>query len=126
MASDRIRELDPLTHQHRPSAVHDHDALLIRRLHFHEAHRRPGHSLANRFRIGRVVLLTLDIRLDVTRWHQSDIVAQPPQFSRPMMRRRTSLYSNQAGGELFKKWHHPRPRQPTPENNVPGPVNTVH
>ena len=30
VASNHIRELDPLTHQHRPRAVKHHDALLFR------------------------------------------------------------------------------------------------
>jgi hypothetical protein len=56
---NRIGKLDPLAHQHQPDPVQHHDALLLRALHVDKAHRRSSDRLADRLRIGRIVL---DIR----------------------------------------------------------------
>src|SRR5215207_9325144 len=49
----------------RPHAVEHQHALLIGALDWHEAHARPRHRLADRFRIRGVVLPAPDIRLHV-------------------------------------------------------------
>src|SRR6516164_9542503 len=51
--------------------------------------------LADRFRIGGIVLVALDVRLHVLRRHQSHLVAKRAQLPRPVVRRRARLQANQ-------------------------------
>ena len=51
----------PAQHQHR---------LLFGVLYRHEPHRRPRYRLTDRFRIGGIVLVALDVGLHVGRRHQ--------------------------------------------------------
>jgi hypothetical protein len=57
--------------------------LLFGALDRHEAHRRSPHSLANRFRIGGVVLLALHVRL--YKRHQSNIMPVCGELSSPVV-----------------------------------------
>jgi hypothetical protein len=59
--------------------------LLFGALDRHEAHRRSPHSLANRFRIGGVVLLALHVRLYKLRRHQSNIMPVCGELSSPVV-----------------------------------------
>src|SRR5262249_17513003 len=68
---------------------------LVSRLDRHKAHRRALNRLANRFRIGGIVLVALDVRLHVLRRHQSNLVAKRAQLPRPVVRRRARLQANQ-------------------------------
>src|SRR5262249_15648710 len=52
-------------------------------------HRRAPNRLANRFRIGGIVLIALDVRLHVLRRHQPHLVPKRAQLASPVMRRRT-------------------------------------
>src|SRR5215468_2401959 len=48
-------------------------------------------------RIGGIVLVALDVRLHVSRWHQSHLVAKRAQLPPPVVRRRARLQANQTG-----------------------------
>jgi len=61
-------------------------ALLLDRLRRDEPHVGPGDRFANRLRIGRIILLSLDIGLDVGRWHQTNGVAKRLKLARPVVR----------------------------------------
>src|SRR5262249_26368161 len=50
-------------------AMIGHSSLLVSRLDRHKAHRRALNRLADRFRIGGIVLVALDVRLHVLRRH---------------------------------------------------------
>src|ERR1700747_810434 len=63
--------------------------LLVSRLDRHKSHRRAPNSLANRFRIGGIVLVALEVRLHVLRRHKPPLMAQRTKLARPVMRRRT-------------------------------------
>jgi hypothetical protein len=63
--------------------------LLLRRLDRHKSHRRALNSLANRCRIGGIVLIALDVRLHVLRRHQPHLVPKRTQLARPVVGRRT-------------------------------------
>ena len=64
---------------------------------------RPSNRLTDRGRVSGVVLVALDVSLDVLRWHQSDLVAEPRQFACPMVRRGTGFYADKARRQTFKK-----------------------
>src|SRR5262249_16248940 len=74
-----------------------HSSLLVSRLDRYKAHRRAPNRLADRFRIGGVVLVALDVCLHVLRRHQSHLVAKRAQLARPVVRRRARLQANQTG-----------------------------
>ena len=61
----RLRELGWI--EGRNITVQQHGSLLVSRLDRHKAHRRAPNSLADRFRIGGIVLVALDVRLHVLR-----------------------------------------------------------
>ena len=56
----------------------------------------PARRLADRRRVGRVILVAPDIGLHVRRRDQSDLVREPDLHLRPMMRRRTGLHRHEA------------------------------
>jgi hypothetical protein len=70
MRAHRIDQLCALTDQQIPRAVQHQRSLLLDRLHRHKAHTRPGHRLADRRRIGCIILRTLDVGFDVACGHQ--------------------------------------------------------
>src|SRR5277367_3472998 len=69
--ADRIDDGSLLTDEEMPGAMKRQTALLFGRLGWHEPHVWPGHRLANRFRVGGIVLLPLHIGLHVGRRHQA-------------------------------------------------------
>lgn len=65
-------------------------------LHRHEAHRGARYRFANRLRVGLVRLVPLHVSLHIAGLHQLDVVAEPPQFARPVMRAGTGFHTDQA------------------------------
>src|SRR5215469_14012657 len=59
-----------LTHQQLSGPVQHQGSLLLLRLDRNKPHRWSRHCLADRRRIVRVVLATLEIGLHIARWHQ--------------------------------------------------------
>ena len=86
MTADGVGELDTLPHEHQTDPMKPHDALLLRALDLDEAHRRSGHRLADRLGVRRVVLLPLDVRLHIGRWHQANVVTELAKLSSPIVR----------------------------------------
>src|SRR5262245_53644193 len=97
MPAQSVHQTRTLAHQPLPATVQQHGSLLVSRLDRHKAHRRALNRLANRFRIGGIVLVALDVRLHVLRRHQSHLVAKRAQLPRPVVRRRARLQANQTG-----------------------------
>jgi hypothetical protein len=55
----RVRQLDPLTHQHQPDTVKGQHTLLLAALDLDKAHTQSGDRLTDRLGIRRIVLLPL-------------------------------------------------------------------
>jgi hypothetical protein len=91
-----IDQLGPLPHQKVTRAMEHQPALLLGRFDLHKTHGRPPHRLADRLGVGGIVLVTLDVRLHVLRWHQLHLMAKLRQFARPIMRRRAGLHADKA------------------------------
>ena len=70
--------------------------LLLGRLGRDEPHVSPGDGLADRLRIGGIVLMVLHIGLNVSWRHQPNLVTKRLQLARPVVRRGASLDANQA------------------------------
>src|SRR5262245_42584300 len=97
MPAQSVHQTRTLAHQPLPATVQQHGSLLVSRLDRHKAHRRAPNRLADRFGIGGIVLVALDVRLHVLRRHQSYLVAKRAQLPRPVVRRRARLQANQTG-----------------------------
>src|SRR5665811_314138 len=63
IAADGVGQLRAIADQPVTYADQYQGRLLLSRLHRHEAHRRPARRLAKRFRVRRIVLAALDVRL---------------------------------------------------------------
>jgi hypothetical protein len=73
-------------------------ALLLGQLRPHKSHRRPANRLADRLGVCRIVFVALDVSLHVLRRHQTNLVTEPRQLTRPIMRRGAGLHARQGGG----------------------------
>jgi hypothetical protein len=67
IAADAVGQLRAIADQPIPDADQHQGGLLLSCLHRYEAHCRPAHRLAQRFRVRRIVLAALDVRLDQLR-----------------------------------------------------------
>lgn len=126
MRADGVAELGALARQHQPDAVEHQDALLLDRLRFDEAHRRPPDRLADRFGVGGVIFLTLDVRFDVSGRHQPHVVAERQQFARPVVRSSARLDADQAARQFGEERQQPAARQPLAQNHLSFGVDAVH
>lgn len=125
-STDRVRDLDALTDQDRPGPMQHHDALLLGRLHRYEPHGRPSDRLADRLRVGHVVLLALHVGLHIARRHQAHIVTELDQFARPVMRGSAGLDPHQTRSELAEELQQARSRQLLSNDNAAFSIDAVH
>src|SRR6266478_5634606 len=93
---------------------------------FKPSHRRALNSLANRFRIGGIVLIALDVRLHVLRRHQSHLVAKRAQLPRPVVRRRARLQANQTGRQSTEERQNLRTPKLLAQNRRSLCIDPVH
>ena len=103
MRPDRVDGGSLLSDQKMARAMKHQAALLLDRLDRHEAHVGPRDRFANRLRVSRIILLSLDIRLHVGRRYQAHGVPNRLKLARPVMRRCASLDANKARRELREK-----------------------
>ena len=85
MCPDGIDDRILLAHEQMARAMKHQAALLVCCLGLDEPHVWPNNSFADRFRIGSIVLLPLEIGFHVSRRHQAHCVAECLQLPRPMM-----------------------------------------
>ena len=114
-----------LTHQQLSGPLQHQGGLLLLGLDRNEPHRWPRHCLADRRRIVRVVLATLEIGLHVARRHQLHRVAKGLQLATPVMGRGTGLDADQARLQAGKEPQQLRPTDALANNHRPGPVDAV-
>src|SRR5215213_7504506 len=95
--AERVDGLGALANQQVSRAKHDGCGLLVRTLEGNKAHTGPLSGLADRLRIGHVVLLPLDKRLHVSRRDQLHRVAELGDLAAPIMRAPTGLHGHRAG-----------------------------
>ncbi len=117
MPAQRIDQHRALTDQKIAGPVQHQRRLLLGCLDRHKPHRGPHHRLADRFRVGCIVLLPLHIRLHILRRHQPYLVTECAQLTRPMMRRRAGLHAHYRRLYPRKKRHHVATAQPTPNHD---------
>src|SRR6476659_2439175 len=126
MPAQSVHQTRTLAHQPLPATVQQHSSLLVSRLDRHKAHRRPHNRLADCFRIGGIVLVALDVRLDVLRRHQSHLVAERAQLPPPVVRRRARLQANQTGRQSTEESQNLRTPKLLAQNRCSLSIDPVH
>ena len=126
MGAHGIDQLRALADQQVTRPVQHQRSLLLGALDRHEAHRRPRHRLADRGRIGSVVLAALDVGLHIARRHQPHIVAELPELARPLVRRGARLHANQARRQLAEKLEHLAASELLLEHRLLGSIDAMH
>src|SRR5262249_42691005 len=89
MCPQRIHQHRALAHQLLATTMQQLTCLLLSRLNRHKPHGRSPNGFTNRFGVGGVVLVALDVRLHVLRRHQPHLVPKRAELASPVMRRRT-------------------------------------
>src|SRR5262249_26579078 len=126
MPAQSVHQTRTLAHQPLPATVQKHGSLLVSRLDRHKAHRRAPNRLADRFRIGGIVLVALDVRLHVLRRHQSHLVPKRAQLARPVVRRRACLQANQTWRQSTEERQNLRTPKLLAQNRRSLCINPVH
>jgi len=91
--------------------MHRQDRLLLDALHWHKAHVRSAHRLADRFGIGDIVLVCLHVRLHKLRCHQPHRMTTAMQRPGPVMRTGAGLHANHTRRQISKKYRYLRAPQ---------------
>ena len=100
-------------------------ALLLLGFNWHNAPGWPSDGLANRFSIGGIVLLPLNIGLYVSGRNKSDIVAKTNQLACPEMGCSARFNTDQAGRKLCEKRDNLASSQPPSEQYLSIQCNAV-
>ena len=103
MTAERVNQLRALPDQKIPRPEQHGARLLSLGLNRDKAHRRSTGSLSDRFRVSRIVLLTLDERFDVSRWDQSNLMPELTDGPPPVVRAPTGFQGDNAARLLGKE-----------------------
>jgi hypothetical protein len=125
MAPQRIDQCDALANQELARPMQHQDGLLGLALHRNKPHRRPRHSLADRRRIGRIVLLPAHIGLHIGRRYQPHLMAKLDQAPPPIMRRRAGLHADQARRKLRQKRQQAAPLHGPLQHHLARSIDTM-
>src|SRR5580704_10850971 len=126
MGADGIDHRSLLADAQVPGTVQRKATLLLACLGRHEPHVRPGHRLADRLSVNRIVLMALHIGLHVGRRHQANSVTERLEFARPMVRRGAGLDTNQARRQLLEEGQHIPPLKLTTEDDIALRIDAVN
>ena len=126
MGPDRIDHRGLLTDEQMARTVEHQAALLLGSLGWHKPHVGPGDRLANGLCVSRVILLPLHVGLHVGRRHQPHRVTQCLELARPVVRRGTGLYANQARWQLLEERQDVAPLQLAANDNLASGINAVN
>ena len=118
MAAKRVGQLRALPDQHFPGAEQHGARLLIGRFDSDRPHRRPLRRLNDRFRVGRVVLLTLDERLHIDRRNEPHLMPLGDEEPAPIVGCRASFHRHNASRQLRHHLNEIRARQLATEDNT--------
>ena len=98
-----VDQLRPLADQEIPRPVQHQRALLLDALDRHKTHRWPRDGLADRRRIGRVVLAALHVGFDIGRRHEPRVMPELLELARPLVRRCARFHANEARRQIGKE-----------------------
>src|SRR5476649_238728 len=115
-----------LLDQHLAHTVDAGGGLLRLGLRRDEAHRRAADRLADRRRVGGVVLVAPDIGFDIARRDQTDRVAEPGEFACPVVRAGAGFHADQARRQLAEPVEHLAATQRAPQHHLFLSIDAVH
>src|SRR6201987_4839998 len=121
-----VDALGALTHQEVPGSKHDAVRLLLFGLDRNEAHARPLGCFTDGLRIGGLVLLSLDERLDVGRRDQAHVMTQLSDLTRPVVRTGTGFYRDDAPGLRCEETEQLRASDALAKQHMPGSIRSMH
>jgi hypothetical protein len=121
-----VDQLRALAHEQVAGTVQHQRRLLRFALHRHEPHGGPRYRLADRRRVGGIVLAALDVGLDVLRRHQPHVMTKRRQLARPEMGRGAGLHADQAGRQTGKEGDHLAAAETSPEDDVAYRIDAMH
>jgi len=101
-------------------------ALLFGRFDLHKTHSRTSHSLADRLGVGGIILVALDVGLHILRRHQTNLVAELRELTRPVMGRSAGLQADKARRQRFEECQHLATPKLLPNDDLLGPVDPVN
>src|SRR5271166_4265266 len=125
IATDRVAQLRAIADQPVSYADQHQGRLLLSRLHRHEAHCRPAHRLAKRFRVRRIVLAALEVRLDQLRRDQLHRMPERLQQSRTMVAGTAGFDRDHRRRKLLEECEHLFASQLLAQNRLLGGVHSV-
>ena len=103
VGTKRVDQLCPLADQEIPRPVQHQRTLLLDALDRHKPHRWPRHALADRSRIGCIVLAALHVGFDIGRRHEPRVVPELLELACPLVRRCARFHANEARWQFGKK-----------------------
>src|SRR5690606_15070176 len=80
----------------------------------------------DRLRVGSIGLAALYVRLDVSRWHQPNLMSRLRQLARPVMRRAARLHAHQARRQLGEERQHLRSPERLANNRLTSRVDSMN
>lgn len=92
----------------------------------HETHRRSHCSFTYRFRVGRVVFLTFDEGLQISRRDQPNLVAQFSNFTRSVVSATPRFHRHHAREQPIEKLQYLRTPQSLSNNCMARAVHTMN
>src|SRR5262249_30919957 len=121
-----VDQLSPLTDQEVPRPVQHQHALLLDVLDRHKSHRWPRDGLADRRRIGRIVLAALHIGFDIGWRHEPRVMSQLFELACPLMRRCARFHANAARRQIGKELKNSRSTNALADHHRAICINTVN
>jgi hypothetical protein len=126
VSPDRVDHRGLLADEEMTCAVKHQAALLLERLCWHKPHVGSRDRFANSLSVSRIVLLTLDVGLHVSRRHQSHGMAKCLQFARSMVRRCARLNADQTRRQLLEERQDRAALQLAADNHLTSGINSVN
>src|SRR5437899_4443841 len=115
VGTKRVNQLRPLADQEISRPVQHQRALLLDVLDWHKTHRWPRDGLADRRRIGSIVLAALHIGFDIGWRHEPCVMPQLLELACPLMRRCARFHANAARRQIGKELKNSRSTNTPPD-----------
>src|SRR5450756_1108412 len=126
MCPQCIDQLGALAHQQIAYSMLHQPALLLGRLDRDEPHGWAPDRLTDRLGVGGIVLVALDVSLHVLRRHQTNLMAELRQLTRPIVRRGAGFHADKATRQHFEERHHLAAAELLSDDDLLGRVDAVN
>src|ERR1035437_6583685 len=126
MCPQGIDQLGPLPHQQIAYSMLHQSALLLDRLDRDEPHSWAPDRFADRLGVGGIVLVALDVGLHILRRHQTNLVAELRQFTRPIMCRGAGFHADKAWRQSLEELYQLAAAELLSDNDLLSRVDAVN